>query len=260
VSDGERAGLLRRRRRARLAGVAGAVVVVLALALVATPAPPPGAEEVLPEPAAAVRLPRGCERRAPAASPRPRVGRAPSLELRPGRDYRALIRTSCGDISIDLLESRAPANVANFVALARRGFYDGLRWHRVERDSVIQTGDPNNQNLVPPDGPGYQIPDELWGVRGRDYVYGVVGMANAGPDTAGSQFFIVVHDHEGALKGAPEPAGLQPDYSIFGRVDRSAWETLQRLSAVPTKGGLDLVEAVEPVLPIYVDSIEIEVR
>jgi peptidyl-prolyl cis-trans isomerase B (cyclophilin B) len=260
MSEGQRAGLLRRRRRARLAGVAGAVVVVLALALVATPASPPAAREGPREPAAAVRLPRGCERRALPSSPRPRIGRAPSPDLTPSRDYRALIRTSCGDISIDLLERRAPANVANFVALARRGFFDGLRWHRVERDSVIQTGDPNNQNLVPPDGPDYEVPDELGGVRGRDYVYGVVGMANAGPDTAGSQFFIVVHDHEGALQGAPEPAGLQPDYSIFGRVDRSSWETLQRLSAAPTKGGLDLVEAVEPVTPIYVDSIEIEVR
>jgi cyclophilin family peptidyl-prolyl cis-trans isomerase len=150
--------------------------------------------------------------------------------------------------------------VANFAGLARRGFYDGLSWHRVERNFVVQSGDPNGRNLDPPDGPRYSIPDELGDVEARDYVYGVVAMANSGADSAGSQFFVVVHDHDGALEGTPEPAGLQPDYTIIGRVERSSWKVLERLAAVPVRGGLDLVDAVTPITPVYIDAIEIETR
>jgi cyclophilin family peptidyl-prolyl cis-trans isomerase len=182
---------------------------------------------------------------------------APEVSLA-GRDYRAVLQTSCGEVVIELLEDRAPTNVANFVGLARRGFFNDLTWHRVERDVLVQSGDPNGRNLDPPDGPRYEVPDELGGVEARDYVYGAVAMANSGAGSAGSQFFIVVHDYQGAVEGDPEPAGLQPDYTIFGRVERSSWEALERLAAVPVRGGLDLVEAVTPVTPIYIDSVAIE--
>jgi peptidyl-prolyl cis-trans isomerase B (cyclophilin B) len=238
-----------------VAGSAAVLAAVVVLALLGgrpapRAAPGPAREEE-------VHLPSGCTSERPRRDARPLPRRAPHLVLEAGRDYRAVVHTSCGDISIDLLEGRAPRNVANFVGLARRGFYDGLTWHRVEADVVVQSGDPNGRNLAPPDGPPYEVPDEIAGVRGRDYVYGVVGMANAGPDTAGSQFFIVVHDHDGALERDPEPAGLQPDYTIFGRVDRSSWPALERLASVPVRGGLDLVKAVEPVIPVYIESIDV---
>jgi cyclophilin family peptidyl-prolyl cis-trans isomerase len=250
-----RAELLRRRRRARLAGAAVVVVIVLGTFMAAGRAPREAARK--DDRQEAPTLPAGCE---PERAPRIRQGRLrkPRTTLEAGRDFRAVIHTSCGDISIDLLEERAPVNVANFIYLARRGFYDGLTWHRVERDALVQTGDPNGRNLDAPDGPDYRIADELDSVRGRDYVYGVVAMANAGPDTAGSQFLIVTHDHEGALEGEAEPAGLQPDYTIFGIVDRASWDELERLSAVPVRGGIDLVSAVEPVVPVYVRSIDIK--
>jgi cyclophilin family peptidyl-prolyl cis-trans isomerase len=246
--------LLRRRRRARLVG-AGVVLatVIAAGALAARPptsaAPKPGGED-------AVSLPPGCERASPRARPPQGPRRPPPLPTG-GGDLRAVIHTSCGPLTLNLFEARAPRNVASFVALARAGFYDGLLWHRIDKDFVVQTGDPNDDNLNPPDGPRYEVADELAGTRARDYTFGVVAMANRGPDTAGSQFFIVVHDLEGARRGDVEPAGLQPDYTIIGEVEPGSWETLKRLSAVPTKGGLELVTAAEPVVPVVVDSVEI---
>jgi cyclophilin family peptidyl-prolyl cis-trans isomerase len=168
-----------------------------------------------------------------------------------------VIHTSCGDLELELFEDQAPANVNSFVFLARRGFYEGLPFHRIEKNSVVQSGDPNGRALDPPDGPGYAVEDELAGAHYDKYVYGVVGMANAGPDTAGSQFFIVVHDPEGAARGRPEPAGYRPNYTIIGRVEERSWDALARIADVDTKGGLDPVESVEPVRPVIIESIDI---
>lgn len=170
-----------------------------------------------------------------------------------------MIETSCGTIKLDLFADEAPINVNNFVYLARKGFYDGLPFHRIEKDSVIQSGDPNGRALDPPDGPGYTVPDELANAEFDRYVYGVVGMANRGPNTAGSQFFIVVHDFEGARRGEPEPAGYRPLYTIIGRVERSSWNTLERIAEVDVKGGLDPVRSVEPVAPVVVRSVKVKV-
>jgi cyclophilin family peptidyl-prolyl cis-trans isomerase len=171
-------------------------------------------------------------------------------DLEQGVDYGATIQTSCGPIEMDLLEEEAPETVASFIFLAREGFYDGLIWHRVERDFVIQTGDPNGQNGTPPDGPGYTIADEFPDAS-SDYVYGTVGMANAGPGTTGSQFFVIVHEP------ADEPAGLQPLYSIFATVDESSYQVLADIAAEDTVGGNDPVQATMPIRPIYINSIEI---
>jgi len=172
----------------------------------------------------------------------------PEEVTRARTDYRAVIHTSCGDIEMDLLEQQAPRNVNNFVFLAQEGFYDGLTFPRVVNNFVIQAGDPNDANGTPPDGPGYTIPDEFPD-EGPDYVYGVVAMASTGaPDSAGSQFFIVVQS-EG-------PAGLDPLYSIFGVVEESSFETLEKIATVPTKGGTG-ADAEEPVANVYIESIEI---
>jgi peptidylprolyl isomerase len=202
----------------------------------------------------------------PEAAPKTEY-KKPEEVRKEGVDYRAIIHTSCGDLVIDLLEKETPESVNNFIFLAREGYYDGNIWHRVEQNSVIQAGDPNGQNGVPPDGPGYSIKDEL-PEKSEEYVYGVVGMANAGPDTGGSQFFIVIQKNR--------PAGYQPFYSIFGKVIEGSTEataeeigcnvdgeglipTLEAIGCQPTNtGASDPTEAVKPIVPVFIESIEIE--
>lgn len=121
------------------------------------------------------------------------------------RRYQATIATDRGDIVIALDPSRAPTTVNNFVFLAREGFYDGLTFHRVVADFVIQGGDPEGSGRG---GPGYRFDDEP--VQG-EYVAGAVAMANAGPNTNGSQFFICTVDDRHKLTKA---------YNLFGQVVR----------------------------------------
>jgi cyclophilin family peptidyl-prolyl cis-trans isomerase len=117
--------------------------------------------------------------------------------------YRVTIATDRGDIVMDLDPSLAPRTVNNFVALARDGYYDGLTFHRVEPGFVIQGGCPQGTGTG---GPGYKFADEP--VQG-DYTLGAVAMANAGPDTNGSQFFICLEDLSGRLP---------KQYNLFGHV------------------------------------------
>ena len=254
---------LTRRRNVRLVGALVVLAALIVLAIIAG-----GSEETgdtgdtggngEDRPAAA------CGAEAPPGAETQQYD-APEQVTEAGVDYGAVIDTSCGSIEIDLLEERAPENVNAFVFLAQEGFYDGLTFHRVEQNSVIQSGDPNGQNGEPPDGPGFNVTDEL-PEKANEYVYGIVGMANSGqPNTGGSQFFIVIHKNR--------PAGYQPFYSIFGEVTGGTFdgseedagcnasdegvETLEVIGCQPTQGGNDPVEAVKPVTPIYIESIEI---
>ncbi|MGH2730735.1 MAG: peptidylprolyl isomerase [Actinomycetota bacterium] len=236
---------LKHRRRVRGATVAIAGVVVIALAVCgdSDDGGPSGSEPSDTESDAAA-----CGAERPSDASPQQYNAPPDFTLDESADYRAVVHTSCGDIAMDLLEDKAPVTVNNFVFLAREGFFDGLIWHRVEPNSVLQTGDPNGQNGTEPDGPGYAIEEEP--PKSKDaYVYGVVGMANAGPGTTGSQWFIVVHDNE--------EAGFPPDYSIFGIVDEESYATLEAVERQPTRGGNIAVEAVKPITPIYIESIEI---
>jgi len=113
----------------------------------------------------------------------------------------AAITTQKGTIRIKLLGAEAPRATSNFIFLAEHKFYDGLTFHRVEPGFVVQGGDPNGDGTG---GPGYQFEDEP--VQ-RQYTRGIVAMANAGPNTNGSQFFIM-------LANTPLP----PAYTIFGEV------------------------------------------
>ena len=197
----------------------------------------------------------------PPPAPRPlQYERPPEPMLDPKVDYWAIIRTSCGDMQVDLLEDKAPTAVNNFVFLAQAGFYDGLIWHHVTPDFIIQSGDPNGVNASPPDGPGYMIKDELPS-NSDAYVFGKVGFANAGkPHSAGSQFFIVVHDLAGALSGSPSPLSIEPTYTIFGRVPKRFFGSIQEIAQQPTIGGTDPLVSVRPRLPIYLNSVEILAR
>ena len=123
-----------------------------------------------------------------------------SLDL--DKSYSATLHTNSGDITIDLAADRSPMAVNNFVALARDGFYDGVIFHRVISGFMIQGGDPTGTGRG---GPGYRFRDELDG--DGTYARGTMAMANAGPNTNGSQFFIMHRDY-----------GLPHNYTIFGQV------------------------------------------
>src|SRR5262245_8200954 len=121
----------------------------------------------------------------------------------PSRRYQATISTERGDIVIDLDPARAPITVNNFVFLAREGFYDGLTFHRVVDDFVIQGGCPEGSGRG---SAGYRFQDEP--VNG-EYVAGAVAMANSGPNSNGSQFFICTVDNRRKLARS---------YNLFGQV------------------------------------------
>ncbi|MCL4544091.1 MAG: peptidylprolyl isomerase [Chloroflexi bacterium] len=112
---------------------------------------------------------------------------APNLSIDQKKHYTATIHTEKGDIEVDLYSQSAPTTVNNFVFLAREGFYDGVTFHRVIPGFMAQTGDPTGTGSG---GPGYQFSDEPGALRLHHDGPGVVSMANAGPNTNGSQFFI----------------------------------------------------------------------
>ena len=131
------------------------------------------------------------------------MAKPPPMEIDTGVRYRATITTDRGEIVMELDPQLAPVTVNNFVSLARSGFYDGVTFHRVVPGFVIQGGDPDGSGSG---GPGYRFADEP--VKG-EYTLGAVAMANSGPDTNGSQFFICIDDCR---------RKLQPAYNLFGYV------------------------------------------
>jgi len=243
---------LQARRNRRLIAVGAVLLLVIGLALFASRGDGEGgggqAPQAEPTEEAAGAA---CEAEAPEAADPQQYQQPPEMQLEQGVDYAAVIHTSCGDIEMDLFEEEAPVSVNNFVFLAREGFYNGLIWHRVVSNFVIQAGDPDGQNGQPPDDAGYSIEDEFPD-KANEYVFGVVAMANTGqPNSGGSQFFIVVHEPQ------DKPAGLQPLYSIFGMVDKASFEAVSEIARQETIGGNDPAEADKPAVPVYIDSIEI---
>ncbi|MGI8826560.1 MAG: peptidylprolyl isomerase [Chloroflexota bacterium] len=164
---------------------------------------------------------------------------APAIEIDPSKRYSATITTSDGPITIDLLTDDAPNTVNNFVFLARQGFYDGIIFHRVINNFMIQTGDPTGTGSG---GPGYKFQDEP--VK-RSYTRGIVAMANSGPNTNGSQFFIV--------HGAD--VGLPPSYTIFGEVTAGA-AAVDAIATAPTQRGGG--EQSKPVNPARIESVDVQ--
>ncbi|HEY3458566.1 MAG TPA: peptidylprolyl isomerase [Bryobacteraceae bacterium] len=128
----------------------------------------------------------------------------PSMTIDPARKYSATLETSSGTIVVDLFAKDAPKTVNNFVFLARDGFYDGTVFHRVISDFMIQGGDPTGSGRG---GPGYRFEDETKNNPNKHKV-GSLSMANAGPNTNGSQFFIT-HVETGWLDGK---------HTVFGQV------------------------------------------
>ncbi len=140
----------------------------------------------------------------------------------------ATLHTSHGAIELELFDEDAPKTVENFVSLARDGFYDGIVFHRVIPDFMIQGGDPTGTGRG---GPGYQFEDEF---NDNKVVRGALAMANAGPNTNGSQFFIVTAEATPWLDGK---------HTVFGRVT-SGLEAVDAIAAVETDANDKPVEDV----------------
>jgi cyclophilin family peptidyl-prolyl cis-trans isomerase len=157
----------------------------------------------------------------------------PPLTVDATKKYTAKISTSAGDMTAELFPGDAPRTVNNFVFLARDGFYNGVIFHRVISGFMIQGGDPTGTGTG---GPGYKFEDEPVNKR---YTRGTLAMANAGPNTNGSQFFIMHSDY-----------GLPPNYTIFGKLT-SGEEVVDTIANAP-KNSND-----RPHEPVKINSVEI---
>ncbi|MDQ8733769.1 peptidylprolyl isomerase [Paenibacillus sp. LHD-38] len=162
----------------------------------------------------------------------------PDMQIDLDKSYVAKFQTTKGEFSVKLFADEAPVTVNNFVFLAREGFYEGLTFHNMIEDFMIQTGDPKGNGTGTP---GYSIPDEL--STEMKYEEGIVAMANASkPNSGGSQFFICT---------GPDAENLnrEPNYSIFGKVE-SGMDIVQAIAKTPMKNNL-------PSEKIIINSIEI---
>lgn len=236
----------RRQKRVRIISIvlifalAGAVVVAAALSRNGDePAADPVAADACPAPTADTP-----------ASPLKSYDAAPEMAIDPTAAYSATIVTTCGTIELSLDAAGAPVTVNNFVFLARDGYYVGAPFHRVIDEFMIQGGDPSGTGSG--DGgtyPGYTFADELTTAQEivnefGGYPRGKLAMANAGPDTNGSQFFIM------QVKALPA-YGLDPNYTVFGEVT-SGMDVVDRIVKVPASGGL----AIEPVIILSIEIHE----
>ena len=215
-----------------------ASLVVAACAMPGSPAPAAetATEAVAPEAPADAAAPAAGSGQAGSMEPADRNGMysaAPEMTIDPSKYYYATIQTEQGDIKAQLFADRAPVTVNNFVYLAREGFYDNTTFHRVLEGFMAQAGDPTGTGAG---GPGYNFADEIWPGSTFDR-RGLLAMANAGPNTNGSQFFITF---------APAP-WLDGNHTIFGEViegdDVLSKITLRDPQANPTEPG-DLIKTI----------------
>jgi cyclophilin family peptidyl-prolyl cis-trans isomerase len=165
----------------------------------------------------------------------------PAMALEAGKDYGAVIKTSKGDIVVDLFEAETPVTVNNFVFLAQEGYYTNVPFHRIIKDFMVQTGDPTGTGAG---SPGYRFQDEP---VTREYTRGTLAMANAGPNTNGSQFFIVHAD-----------SPLPKNYTIFGTVVEGL-DTLDAIASVPVRASARGEMSV-PTEPVTLESVEVTVK
>lgn len=164
---------------------------------------------------------------------------APTMQIDETKIYTVVLHTEVGDITIELNAKQTPITANNFVTLAKKGFYDGTIFHRTIPGFMIQGGDPTGTGTG---GPGYQFADEPFE---GEYTRGTVAMANAGPDTNGSQFFIMHKD-----------TPLPPNYTIFGKVV-DGMDVVDKIATAPTKPG---GEGSSPVAPIKITKADVSER
>jgi len=163
----------------------------------------------------------------------------PEMNIDISKNYTAVIKTSMGDMSVEFFTEDAPMTVNNFINLSRDGYYDDVIFHRVISGFMIQGGDPSGTGHGEMGKyPGYKFEDEL--NNQRAYEKGILAMANAGPDTNGSQFFIMHVDYP-----------LPYQYTIFGKVT-DGMDVIDKIASVETG------EGDRPVSDVIIESIEIK--
>lgn len=182
----------------------------------------------------------------PAASPTSAAKQwtqPPAMQIDTSKKYTATFETSLGSFKIELYAQESPKTVNNFVFLSREGFYNGIIFHRIVKDFMIQTGDPKGNGTG---SPGYKFADEL--PPKHKYDPGIVAMANSGANTNGSQFFICT---------GPTAANLNqmPNYTQFGKVIEGM-EIVMKIASVETVLGSDGAKS-KPVNPPVIKSITI---
>ncbi|MBC7871715.1 MAG: peptidylprolyl isomerase [Chitinophagaceae bacterium] len=155
---------------------------------------------------------------------------APELNIDPTKTYVAHFNTSKGEFDVQLFAQEAPLTVNNFVFLARDGFYDGLKFHRVISDFMVQGGDPSGNGTG---GPGYKWNDEAGALRLKHDGAGVLSMANAGKNTNGSQFFIT-HLATPHLDGK---------HAVFGKVQGDGQRIINAIRQGDTMTSVTIVES-----------------
>jgi cyclophilin family peptidyl-prolyl cis-trans isomerase len=173
----------------------------------------------------------------PTTANSPGVEKGPyPMEINIKKTYEAVLTTSFGDITIRLNVSTTPVTVNNFIALSRKNFYNNTVFHRIIKGFMIQGGDPKGNGSG---GPGYTFADEPFV---GEYTRGAVAMANAGPNTNGSQFFIMHKDYP-----------LPKNYVIFGSVI-NGMDVVDKIAEAPTEVG---GEGSKPVTPTTITSVQI---
>jgi cyclophilin family peptidyl-prolyl cis-trans isomerase len=164
----------------------------------------------------------------------------PAMRIDPAKAYSGSLQTNKGTIQVELFPDDAPVTVNNFVCLAEDGYFNNTPFHRIVKGFVIQGGDPTGTGSG---GPGYKFPDEP---INKDYERGTLAMANAGPNTNGSQFFIVLDD----LRG-----NLPKNYTIFGRVTEGL-DVVDAIANTPTRTGRS-GENSTPTEPVTLEKVTI---
>lgn len=212
----------------------------------ATPSGKPGTQTgtVDPQPAPA-KVACGGSVPKSAGQPKPQFAGPPPMKIDPAATYTATFETSCGTIVIALDPKTAPQTVNSFVFLAGKGFFDGQYVTRLDTSiDVIQAGDPTGTGSG---GPGYSIPDELTGKE--SYVPGVIAMANGGPNTGGSQFFLITGPNGQNLDA-------NPAYTIFGKIVEGL-DVAQEIQQLPIEDPSTGMAGQRPTQAIYFDSVTV---
>ncbi|MGH2447045.1 MAG: peptidylprolyl isomerase [Chloroflexota bacterium] len=171
-----------------------------------------------------------------------RFSQAPAMAINAHKHYTAIVHTGKGNFSIELLPKVAPLAVNNFVFLARHKYYNHNQFFRVIAPFMIQTGDPSNTSFG---GPGYTFRDEKVTLKYRP---GIVAMANHGPNTNGSQFFICT---------GPQALQLPSSYTIFGKVS-AGMRVVHKIANVPVVNNPS-GELSQPLTPVWMKSVNIRV-
>ena len=229
--------------------VVGSIVAVFAIVLIANlfiggdddaattdalPTVPEAAGEVFA--ATGEFVPAGCPSPDGSAEQQQSFDAQPPMCLDSTVSYSALVTTNKGEITIELDQDKAPVTVNNFVFLARNQYFDDTTCHRIIPGFVVQCGDPT---ATGGGDPGYKFADEL--PEAGEYRIGSIAMANSGPDTNGSQFFIITGENG---------ASLPPQYTLFGEVATGFDETVIKMEAAGTASG-------SPSEPVEIQSVVI---